>query len=85
MADFYGWIAGGLGVVFAVAVAWITGRSKGKAVAQKEVSEQQVRDMIAASKRETTVVREAANVDQKINSSSDADVDKQLLDKWTRK
>ena len=85
MADFYGWIAGGLGVVFAVAVAWITGRSKGKAVAQKEASEQQVRDMIAASKRETTVVREAANVDQKINSSSNADVDKQLLDKWTRK
>ncbi len=38
----------------------------------------------ATAQREVTVSREAAHVDQKVNNSTDADVDKQLLDKWTR-
>lgn len=84
MADFYGWIIGAAGVVFAVLVAWFSGRSKGKAVADKKHSDEVVRATKAASQRETTVSREAADVDQKVNNSTDADVDKQLRDKWTR-
>lgn len=85
----YEWVAGGLGVVFAVLLAWFTGRSRGKTEAQSKALEEKTRDDIAASqaaaKRETTVSREAAHVDQTVNNSSDADVDNQLLDKWTRK
>ena len=84
MADFYGWVVGGLGVLFALLLAWVTGRSKGKAVAEKKAEEDRTRDIIAATKRETTVSREAAHVDQKVNNSTNADVDKQLLDKWSR-
>lgn len=85
MADFYGWIAGAMGVVFALVVAWFSGRSKGKAVAEQKHSQEVVEATKSAAQRETTVSREAAHVDQKVNNSSDADIDKQLLDKWTRK
>lgn len=84
MGEIYGWLAGGIGVLVAVFMAWLTGRSKGKAVAEKKAEEERTREMINASKRETTVSREAANVDQKVNNSTPSDVDKQLLDKWTR-
>lgn len=84
MGEFYGWLAGGVGVLVAVFMAWLTGRSKGKAVAEKKAEEERTREMINASKRETTVSREAANVDQKVNNSTPSDVDKQLYDKWTR-
>lgn len=84
MGEIYGWLAGGVGVLFAVFMAWLTGRSKGKAVAEKKAEEERTREMINASKRETTVSREAANVDQKVNNSTPSDVDKQLHDKWTR-
>lgn len=89
MGEFYGWVAGGLGVVFTVLVAWLSGRSKGKAVAEKKAEEERTRDMINATKvaaqRETTVSREAAHVDQTVNNSSNSDVDSELLNKWTRK
>lgn len=89
MADFYGWIGGALAVIVGFVVAWFTGRSKGKNEAQSKALEEKTRNDIAASqaaaKRETSVSREAAHVDQKVNNASDADVDKQLLDKWTRK
>lgn len=84
MVDFYGWVVGGLSVLFALLLAWVTGRSKGKAIAEKKAESERTRDIIAATKRETTVSREAANVDQKVNNSTDTDVDKQLLDKWSR-
>lgn len=84
MGEIYGWLAGGVGVLVAVFMAWLTGRSKGKAVAEKKAEEERTREMINASKREKKVSREAANVDQKVNNSTPSDVDKQLLDKWTR-
>lgn len=84
MGELYAWGAGLVGVLVAVVMAWFTGRSKGKAVAEKKAEEQRTRDMIEGSKREVTVSREAANVDQKVNNSTDDDVDEQLLDKWTR-
>lgn len=80
----YEWIAGALGVVFALIVAWFSGRSKGKAVAEQKHAQEVVEATKAVAQRETTVSREAAHVDQKVNNSTDADVDKQLLDKWTR-
>lgn len=84
MGELYGWIGAAVSVIIAVLVAWLTGRSNGKASVERKVQEQQTRDIIAATKRETTVSREAAHVDQKVNNSTDADVDKQLLDKWSR-
>ncbi len=84
MAEFYGWIAGAIGVVVAVIVAWLSGRSKGKAVAEQKHTEQVVEATKAVAERQTTVSKEAAHVDQKVNNSTDGDVDKQLLDKWSR-
>jgi hypothetical protein len=84
MGEIYGWIAGGLGVVVALVLTWVNGRSKGKAVAEQKHTEQVVEATKAAAQRETTVSREAAHVDQKVNNATDADVDKQLRDKWTR-
>lgn len=89
MGEFYGWIGAAVSVVIAVFVAWLTGRSNGKAAVERKVQEQQTRDMInatkAAAQRETTVSREAAHVDQTVNNSSNSDVDSELLNKWTRK
>lgn len=84
MGEIYGWLAGALGVIIALVMTWFSGRSKGKAVAEEKHTEQVVETTKAAAQRETTVSREAANVDQKVNNSTDADVDKQLRDKWTR-
>ena len=84
MADFYGWIAGATGVVVAIIVAWLSGRSKGKAIGEQKAAEQTVATTKAVAERQVTVSKEAAHVDQKVNNSTDADVDKQLRDKWTR-
>ena len=84
MTELYAWGAGALGVIVAVVMAWLSGRSKGKAVAEQKHTEQVVEATKAVAERETTVSREAAHVDQKVNNSTDADVDKQLRDKWTR-
>lgn len=88
MGELYAWGAGFIGVVVAVIMAWFTGRSKGKAIAEKKSEEQRTREMINTTKvvaeRQVTASREAANVDQKVNNSTISDVDKQLHDKWTR-
>lgn len=84
MSDLYSWIVAGGVVVVGLITAWFSGRSKGKAVVREEQARADIAASQAAAKRETTVSREAAHVDQSVNNSSDADVDKQLRDKWTR-
>lgn len=84
MSDFYTWLIGGLVVIGSIIFAWVNGRSKGKAVAEQKAREQKTREQIASAERQVTTVKEASHVDQKVNNSTDADVDKQLLDKWTR-
>lgn len=84
MTELYAWGAGALGVIVAVFMAWLSGRSKGKAVAEQKHTEQVVEATKAVAERQTTVSKEAAHVDQKVNNATDADVDKQLRDKWTR-
>lgn len=84
MGEVYGWIAGGLGVIVALVLTWLNGHSKGKTVAEQKQAEQTVEATKAAAQRETTVSREAANVDQNVNNSSDDDVNSELLNDWTR-
>lgn len=84
MGEIYGWGAGLVGVVVAVIMAWLSGRNKGKAVAEEQRTREMINATKATAQREVTVSREAAHVDQKVNNSTDDDVDKQLLDKWTR-
>lgn len=84
MTELYAWGAGALGVIVAVFMAWLSGRSKGKSVAEQKHTEQVVEATKAVAERQTTVSKEAAHVDQKVNNATDADVDKQLRDKWTR-
>lgn len=80
MGELYGWVASVLGVIVALLMAWFSGRSAGK---QKQ-AEQTVEATKVASERQVTASRESANVDQKVNNSTSSDIDKQLLDKWTR-
>lgn len=80
MGELYGWAAGALGVFFIAVLAWFNGRSKAKTV----LNEQLVKSTKAVAEHQVTASKEAAHVDQKINNSTDADVDKQLLDKWSR-
>lgn len=80
MGEIYGWLAGALGVIVALVMAWFSGRSTGK---QKQ-AEQTVKATKVVAERQVTASREAANVDQKVNNSTPSDVDKQLHDKWTR-
>lgn len=84
MNDLYAWGACILGGIVAVVMAWFGGRSKGKAVAEQKHTEEVVDATKAVAERQVTVSKEAAHVDQKVNNSTDADVDKQLRDKWTR-
>lgn len=80
MGEFYGWVAGALGVFIIAVLAWFNGRSKAKIIQ----NEQLVEVTKAVAERQVTASKEAAHVDQKVNNSTDADVDKQLRDKWTR-
>lgn len=84
MGELYAWGAGVVGILVAVVMAWLSGRNKGKAVAEEQHTREMINATKATSQREVAVSREAAHVDQTVNNSTDADVDKQLLDKWTR-
>lgn len=81
---------GGTIIAFIVAVvgAWWSGHSKGKSAAEKVATQDKAQATVVATKavaeRQTTVSKEAAHVDQKVTNSSDADIDKQLSDKWSR-
>ena len=78
MTDLSLWLAGIVAFVVAMVGAWFGGHSKGKAVAETKAAQEKVEAVTVATK-------EAAHVDQKVAVSSDADVDKQLSDNWTRR
>lgn len=89
MTELYAW--GGAAVTFILAIigAWWSGHSKGKSAAEtkaaQEQSEASVKAAQAVTERQSTVVKEASNAEQKVSNSSDADVDSELLNKWQRK
>lgn len=89
MTELYAW--GGAAVTFILAIigAWWSGHSKGKSTAEtkaaQEKSEASVKAAQAVTERQSTVVKEASNAEQKVSNSSNADVDSELLNKWQRK
>lgn len=89
MTELYAWIGGLIAVLMGVIGAYISGHSKGKTVAEskaaQERSEASVKAAQAVTERQSTVVKEASNADQKVANSSNADVDNELLNKWQRK
>ncbi len=85
MSDLYLWGAAIVAFLVSIAGAWFGGHSKGKAVAETKAAQEKVEAVTAAAERQTVVTKEAAHVDQKVAVSSDADIDKQLSDKWTRR
>lgn len=85
MSEIYVWLGGVIALIGSLAVAWLGGKSKGKAEVENKVNEQKVEQAVQAANRQTTVSKEAAHVDQTVNNASSTDVDSQLLNKWTRK
>ncbi|WP_413733272.1 hypothetical protein [Sodalis sp. RH20] len=79
--------AGLAALVGIIATAFGLGHSKGKATAENvakvekvEEEKQTIQDMAT---RQTTVTTEAANVQENVNHMSDADVDSELLAKYS--
>lgn len=89
MNDLWGWLGAAAFVVMGVIGAWFSGRSKGKSTAEAKAAEDRAQASVAAAQavteRQSTVVKEASNAEQKVANSSDADVDSELLNKWQRK
>jgi hypothetical protein len=89
MTELYTWLAGAGVVVIAIIGAWWSGHSKGKAVAETKAEQDKAAASVAAAQavtqKQSTVVKEASNAEQKVANSSDADVDSELLNKWQRK
>ena len=76
-----------LGLLFAIGSAFGLGHAKGKSTAETaakietaETEKQAIKDMAT---RQTTVTTEAANVQENVNHMSDADVDSELLSKYS--
>lgn len=89
MTELYAWLAGAGAVLIAIVGAWWSGHTKGKSVAETKAAQERSEASVAAAQavteRQSTVVKEASNVEQKVANSSDADVDNELLGKYTRK
>lgn len=89
MSELYAW--GGAAIAFIVAIvgAWWSGHSKGKSTAETKAAVQRSEASVAAqqavTERQSTVVKEASNAEQKVANSTDTDVDSELLNKWQRK
>lgn len=89
MSQLYTWLGGAAALLFAIIGAWWSGHSKGKSSAETKAAEERsdasVKAAQAVTERQSTVVKEASNAEQKVVNSSDADVDSELLNKWKRK
>lgn len=89
MTEVYTWVGTVIAFLLAIAGAWFSGRSKGEAVAETKAEQDKAAASIAAAQavteKQSTVVKEASNAEQKVANSSDVDVDSELLNKWQRK
>jgi len=89
MNDVWGWLGGALFMIVSIAGAWLSGRSKGKSAAESKAAQEKAQASVAAqqavTQRQSTVVKEASNAEQKVANSTDTDVDNELLNKWQRK
>lgn len=77
-----------LAALAAVGAAFGFGHSRGTTKAEQKATEEKSAATVAAAEavaeRQTTVAKEAANVDQSVNNLSNDDVDRELR-KYTRK
>lgn len=85
MSDLYVWLTGVVVFLGGLIAAYFGGKSKAKSTGAVEVARKEQMAAQAAAERQTSVSKEAANVDQKVANSSVDNVDSELLDKWTRK
>lgn len=89
MSEIYAWLGGAIFLVVSIVGAWLSGHSKGKSTAENKAAQERADASVvaaqAAQERQSTVVKEASNVEQKVANSSDADVNSELLNKWQRK
>lgn len=77
-----------LAALAAIGAAFGIGHSRGTTKAEQKATEEKSAATVAAAEaaaeRQTTVAKEAANVDQSVNNLSNDDVDRELR-KYTRK
>lgn len=75
-----------LTVVASFIAAFVIGRSKGKATAENNAKvdkvEAEKKAIQAIAERQTTVAKEATNVQSNVNRMSDTAVDDKLREKW---
>lgn len=89
MNSLYIWLGTAGAFLLSIIGAWWSGHSKGKTVAENKAEQDKAAASVAAAQavtqKQSTVVKEASNAEQKVANSSDADVDSELLNKWQRK
>lgn len=75
-----------VGSIIGIIFAYFTGRSKGKAKAEKESSEQQTKQILDDIRKEAEVrqqsASEAKNVQETVTRMPDSDVRDKLREKW---
>lgn len=80
ISGIYGWIAAGLAAVAAALGLYFKGRSAGKQVEKAK----QVEDDLNAEKAKNETLQTVNEVANDVASTSDADAERRLRDKYTR-
>lgn len=77
------------GAIIGVIVAYLTGRSKGKATAEKKAEERETQIKLdaekAVAKRQTETAKEASDVKDTVSRMPDSAVDDELRNEWLNK
>lgn len=78
VAKFKYWLTVAAGIFVMLALAFIKGRSNGKAEVVAENKDNEIKAAKEVAVKEVTAAKEAKNVQTKVSSSADVDVDSEL-------
>lgn len=82
-AELMGAIIGSvLGILALLAGVFGWGRSKGKSAAELKATNEKSAEVAAAAEQRNEVLKNAVEVQQNINNSTDSAVDQRLREKW---